>query len=261
MNYKRKVIAYLDLLGFANYITLTDKTAYQKREKIQRLKNLFELVKELTKNSSYTVTKARKVTNFSDLIVISFAADDFKSVYEELKEIQLLCVNCANRGFLVRGSIIYGDIIHNGNMIFGPGLVQAYENEKLAKHPRIIIEDAIIRDCFEANQGGFDLKSVASKDYDGLYFIDYFVKAKSSLDAATKEYDKHILNLAKKIIELKEVPALKEKANWLFDKFKPMLKHYPLFRADADYCELNDLNHIYLTLKADSQFERRLQTS
>ncbi|HRK55513.1 MAG TPA: hypothetical protein PK185_16480 [Cyclobacteriaceae bacterium] len=177
MKYKKKVIAYIDLLGFKSFINLTNKSANSKERKIEYVNNLFQLLKEFTENKNYSATKFREVTQFSDLIVISFAADDFESFYDEIRDIQLLCVNCVNMGFLLRGSIIYGDIVHSNDIIFGPGLVEAYEAEQShAKYPRIIIDYVIIKDFKDTKPGIFHIGGVTTIDDDGLYYVDYFSK-------------------------------------------------------------------------------------
>ncbi|WPP52387.1 hypothetical protein [Catalinimonas niigatensis] len=249
MKYEKKVIAYIDLLGFKSFINFTDKSANSKETKIDYVNKLFLLLKELTENKNYSNTKLRQVTQFSDLIVISFAADDFESFFDEVRDIQLLCINCINRNFLVRGSIIYGDIVHSDNVIFGPGLIESYETEKsLAKHPRIIIDEVIIKDYKEVKPSIFDLDHIVSIDEDGLYYVDYFSKARYGLDQTNNDYEKHILNLAKIIYDISESPKLREKAIWLFNKFKVMLAYYPLFREEAQLYHLEDIKHVFLTL-------------
>jgi hypothetical protein len=249
MNYQKKIIAYIDLLGFKSFINFTDKTANYKEIKIDYVNNLFDLLKEFTENKAYSNTKSRVVTQFSDLIVISFEADDFESFYDEFRDIQLLCVNCINCGFLIRGSIVYGDIVHNENIIFGPGLVSAYESEKtIAKFPRIIIDRVIIKDFKDIKLGHFDIAEITSIDEDGFYFIDYFSKVQNSLDNTTRQYEKYILNITKILRDISELPILKEKAIWVFNKYKSMLKYYPLFKEDAETLDINDIESVYLAL-------------
>lgn len=249
MKYEKKIIAYIDLLGFKSFINFTDKSQNPRETKIEYVNNLFLLLKELTENKNYSNTYSREVTQFSDLVVIFFAANDFESFYDEIRDIQLLCINCINQGFLVRGSILYGDIIHHNNVIFGPGLVEAYEAEKtIAKFPRITIDEVIIKDFKDIKPGIFNLKDITSIDEDGIYYIDYFSKAKSSLDETTRDYEKHILNLARIINDIWESPVLNKKATWLFDKFKSMLTYYPLFREENELYNLEDIDHIFLTL-------------
>ncbi len=45
--------------------------------------------------------------------------------------------------FLIKGMELYKlDIVHCDNVIFGPGLVAAYESEmSIAKYPRIVIDE------------------------------------------------------------------------------------------------------------------------
>jgi len=54
--------------------------------------------------------------------------------------------------------------------------------------------------------------------------------------------------LAKIINDIHDSPKLKEKANWLFSKFKPMLAYFRLFREDFDEYELADIKHLIMTI-------------
>ena len=60
---------------------------------------------------------------------------------ELLSEVQLVCGSLLNAfGHYTRGAIVVGKIYHDGNVVFGPALNQAYElGEKTNRLPRVIV--------------------------------------------------------------------------------------------------------------------------
>ena len=48
------------------------------------------------------------------------------------------------KGYLFRGGITVGDIVHDDECVFGPGLVRAYELEsKVAQYPRFVLDRGV----------------------------------------------------------------------------------------------------------------------
>lgn len=214
MEYEKRVIIYIDLLGFKDFIEYTVRTSLNHGEKIQSAYGFFSFLKDLLKIES-SPTPKKQVTHFSDLIVISFPADDFEAFYGELFDLLIICSNCITHGFLVRGSVVYGQLVHTEDIIFGPGLVEAYEIEKSrAIYPRILIEKTIIHDLIESNKSVLDIFDIISVDEDGEYYLDYFVKAKNQLDTPLQ-----FLLLTKKLTTIAKSisnnPVLKPKSQWI----------------------------------------------
>jgi hypothetical protein len=44
---------------------------------------------------------------------------------------------------LLRGGIVRGDVYHHDRVAFGPALIAAYELERAAKYPRIVLDDSV----------------------------------------------------------------------------------------------------------------------
>ena len=117
-------------------------------------------------------------------IVVSIKVEDIDDLDIELLEIYYLLINSIMKGFLIRGSIVYGKLIHTKDIIFGPALVEAYNREsKIAKYPRVIIDDVIFRDL---NELPFDKprehSDLIQYDNDGLLYIDIFKSLNSRVD-------------------------------------------------------------------------------
>ena len=257
MKYEKKVIIYIDLLGFKDFIYYTIKTSINHGQKIQSAYGFFEFLKDLLKIEK-SPTPNKQVTHFSDLIVISFPADEFESFYGELFDLLIICSNCITHGFLVRGTVIYGEIVHTSDIIFGPGLVEAYETEKSRViTPRITIEKTIVQDLLESKKSVLDIFDIVSVDEDGEYYLDYFVKAKNQLDNPAQ-----FLLLTRKLVEIARRistnPSLKQKCHWINKRIIEM------FNSIFEKFKIEDENHIidydFVEFMLDDLDESRIYT-
>jgi len=231
MKYEKRVIIYLDILGFADIIHLTANAEYDKAGRISDIQKLFRQIREIlyADEKQMHLTKSKMITNFSDLVVISFLASEFKHITHELYEMQVFISNCILKGYLLRGSIIYGDLIHDEDMIFGPGLIEAYEIEQTkARYPRILIDKAIVNDQkLSANDRLVSIRNreidgIISIDEDGEFYIDYFAKIKEITDNFSQYiiYVKQFTNLLLSIVDNQ---SLREKVEWLIPKYNSLI--------------------------------------
>lgn len=254
MQYEKRVIVFLDLLGFKDFIHFTNKTANNQNEKIQGVYDFFGFLRSILEVNSnrLSATKSKVLTHFSDLIVISFPANDFDSVCEEIRDVQIIIGNCISHGFFSRGSIIYGDIVHTPEIIFGPGLIEAYEVERTkSKYPRVLVDEAIVKDFHERKPSNSDLGSLLSIDEDGEYYVDFFKKIRPHLDH-DEQYQKYILRMTKMLLDMSIKPNLREKLEWLFPKYHQMLIEINFInRPELAEFEIEDLWHIYETMRTE----------
>jgi hypothetical protein len=140
--------------------------------------------------------------------------------------------NLTYKGFLIRGGVTRGPVYTNilNNIIFGPGLITAYELEsKIAKEPRVILDSKIIKICKKYTTGYNEralediLGDVVNLDDDGLYYIDYF----KPFGLLNKYYVEQILVLRKVIVE-----GLKEKDKSIINKYIWMKRKFNSFLND-----------------------------
>ncbi|MCK5296247.1 MAG: hypothetical protein KAJ75_05100 [Alphaproteobacteria bacterium] len=103
-------------------------------------------------------------------------------------------------GFVIRGAVTKGKILHNQKMIFGPALVAAYKLENFdAKYPRIIVSDDIIEVATKAHSCNHTsrheqeyIEKMLRIDDDGLHYIDYFNEVKSEFDDPGYDYPQYL---------------------------------------------------------------------
>ena len=240
MDYTDRVIIYLDFLGFTDFINYTAESQFDRNLKIRSIEKLFKLIQYYFEPHKKN-DQSKIVTNFSDLIIISLDAKEIEELVYELYDLQVFLTNCILRGFFVRGIVRYGKLIHTSNIIFGPGLIQAYRDEmELAKFPRVIINPVLSRDLLEDDEKeylspskpkGHFIDDIISVDQDGLYFVDYIQKCRLVIDDL-RQYKYYVIALAKLLIRMIDSPKLKEKTDWLLLHYNAMINSDPLFEWD-----------------------------
>jgi hypothetical protein len=249
LKWERRVVAFYDILGWRNHI----RDAGNDPKKVGELRRIILLHSRLVR---LPVEEPAKVSTFSDNIVISIRPTKFVPYF--LRALALFQLMTANRGFLLRGGVAVGDVIHDDEVVFGPALVQAYDLEsRIAKFPRIVLQ----KELFEFGEfKGFHAHE------DGLYFLDpftvdtvrYFLHeddqkgprnpkhreyglpahGKSLKDIPPDYFLRDILEQLKKRIRSPLNDEDWEKAAWLFDRIAsrlgaPRAASYPRIRPEG----------------------------
>jgi len=214
MKYEQRIVAFIDILGFKALLDETlDKKGNDNEEAINAVVSAYEAIRDiwdLDKKSDYLNTKSsqtKKVSIFSDCLVVSFEINQSSEVFYTLLEIKWLIMRLLARKILCRGAVSLGKFIHTDNYLFGPALVEAYLLEsKAAVYPRVILDTNVI-EAGAKNRGNLHslsqekeyVQSLLEQDSDGMYYIDYFFKAQSELDDPEYDFPEYINNLAQVI--------------------------------------------------------------
>ena len=192
--YEKRIIAFVDILGFSTMIedSRADTTLRRK------IKQAMTIVRD-THNKDLS-DDIRKVTTFSDSAVISYVADEHSSLFYLLIDIIHLQLRLGALGIMIRGGIVYGDCYHDGDIVFGPAMNEAYWLEsKIAKWPRVVItKDTLDKaidesvdhgtytyDCEVEEIGGCIQKDIYTDDSDyagEMYFVDYLRQSQELID-------------------------------------------------------------------------------
>lgn len=238
--YENRVVAFIDILGFKNKI---DETVLDKKDNSPRIKvivdafNSIRDVWDLDKkswNGMRKVKTSKKVTTFSDSIVISFLQNETSQIFFSLHELQWVIMRLISYGFLCRGAITYGKLIHNNKMIFGPALNEAYILEtKAAIYPRIILSQDIInlagkfKSSHHSPEQEMDyVKDLLLLDKDGMHYIDYFKAAQSELDDPFYDFPNYLRDIYDIINEglLTSDDKIKIKYLWMKEKMNDVIR-------------------------------------
>ncbi|HNP68766.1 MAG TPA: hypothetical protein PKH16_12740 [Aequorivita sp.] len=235
MKYEDRIVCFIDILGFKTIINGTvDREDNDIESEIKLIHEILSLGLELLDiEDKYKLAKSKIVTQFSDSFVISFLVNERSEIFSTLIEILHLIMNFMVKGILVRGGIAYGKLIHTNKVVFGPGLLMAYETEsRAALYPRVILDETVINiaKMFHSYGGSPNheedsIMNVITKDTDDMYYIDYIQKVQSELDDPEIDMVGYIEKLKNIIEPLKdnEAPDIKVKIGWLKNKVNKLI--------------------------------------
>lgn len=181
LSYSPHLVTYIDILGFRGLIEKKDPNF---------ISWAIRQVRELTTPNLHTNKYENETyVNFSDLIVhtVPLAANQdeskpFEIILNQISYFALVQAALIEKRLLLRGAITIGDMELSYGVLFGPGLISAYDLEReQALFPRIIVD----RKFFETLQKerlltGTRVKQLTrrltkclKRDDDGLIFLDY----------------------------------------------------------------------------------------
>lgn len=236
MNYQDRVVCFIDILGFANHISSSIRPdGSDATEKILELSEVFGGIREILDIDSPAKRQDqyKVVTQFSDSVVISFPAYSESGVFDALLEIMWVQMNLVLRGYLCRGGIVRGRLVHTPSTLFGPAMVEAYTLEsQAALYPRVILDAGIINAGVTAHamhntpmHEQQSIMSLVKRDLDGMYYIDYITGAQSELDDPELDYPNYLFQLREIISSgiLAQNPSVSIKCKWLQEKLMPHL--------------------------------------
>ena len=137
--YINRAVAFMDILGMRSLVSQigNDETLRL------RLHSALELIKQHERYSPQIASDLSQlqVSVFSDCIAISISPDKIGTLI-------YVCSNLQDRilhlGFAIRGGISVGRTIHENGILYGEGIVRAYEIESThARNPRILLDEKL----------------------------------------------------------------------------------------------------------------------
>jgi hypothetical protein len=196
--YEQRVVAFIDILGFRSLV--------EKLKSNQLLHN--ELHLALAEIKSYknpagdenTAQAKIEASVFSDSIVISADVSNGFQVFWSCIGLQTRLLELK---ILTRGGISRGLTVHKDDILYGEGMLKAYDLEsKNAIYPRVVVDPEFIADL----PSGYK-KMFLSQDVDGLWYTDPFafgVLPPGSQNLLEDGYDPHLFFLDKFIVRIEE---------------------------------------------------------
>jgi hypothetical protein len=188
-SYKEYAVAYLDILGFSDMVerSLKDQTEIKKIADV--LKRLQEHVKGIgIGEEPFPKATARM---FSDTIVLSCPSQGFSTLASIIANTAVLQCLLVDMGQLLRGSIAVGSHCEDGDVMYGPALIEAYKSEGLAVWPRISIHPSALRlaDKLDGRIEGLVEMGLLARSSDGQTYINYLhlVFSRHVLDACLSD--------------------------------------------------------------------------
>lgn len=252
--YKKRAVAFLDVLGFKQILVDFEKEA---------IDNKVDVASEEDSSGSYVSDRANEFINtfkkaidkldedkyryymFSDNICITSIEDTTSADLQDLFLIITdLYFEFAQKGYFLRGGIDYGLFIDEKRMAVGLPLAKAYELEtKRAVYPRIILSNEIVEEFQSFNNKG-------EKVFDYLYsdalildsceikFLNIFLQVfqsdyREDREAFFKKYN-GVISRNLEIHKLNETVYVKYK--WLAEQFNEFIE---LFTTKLAYLDEN----------------------
>lgn len=233
MKYETRIVVFMDILGFRDHIKKSEVDPVH----VKRIARAIETIHEHTKvEGDWT---KHQVTQFSDCIVVSYLAIQPSAVFDILLTVSLLQKELASQGFLVRGGITSGELIHDGHMAFGPALVEAHRMEsETASVPRILVDPKLIKIARQNPAPHHDsvteakyVRDFVKTDDDGLDYLEY-LSWDAVVDGAGIDGDDYVpyLRIVAKILSdslgSSIDPGVLKKMLWLHREYTRAIQYF-----------------------------------
>jgi hypothetical protein len=223
LSYEERIVAFVDILGFRSLVAKLPSDPEFHRN-LHGALTAIKSVKSFAGRPN-TAQKEVEASVFSDSIVISGAPSQLFTVI-------WTCVNLQSQllsyGVVTRGGISRGRTYHKEDLLYGEGIIKAYDLEfKTAIYPRVVVDPALVADVHDVHR-----QMLLNLDADGLWYTDPFslgVLPGNSGDLLEDGWDPHLAFLetfAKRVDE--EIKAAKDagiaaKWGWMKSKVQEAL--------------------------------------
>lgn len=135
-----RLLVYLDILGWSEIVrdeTLAGAAASAMLD-VQSEKHAWEMAGAVARAEPIV-----QMSEFSDCVVLSCDVTSQAARQQLLTRACRLYIWWLERGFLCRGAVVVGRLVHVEHVIYGAALVDAYRIEReLAIYPRIVVREA-----------------------------------------------------------------------------------------------------------------------
>ena len=249
LRYENRLIAFLDVLGWAAAIE-------QSMTSLELTQHLGIAVKGLASHAELNAWQRDNggpdgwpgdpmVTHFSDSLVLSFEAG--RDAQHNLEwALNGITQSLFMTGFVMRGAVVQGPLIHRESLVYGPALVEAYKLERdHAIVPRVIL-DSSLEQAWSPRITYFDglgqvlgYRRTWKRDDDGRLFFDYMADRFSTPGSDPQQISAHFrwqLDKWRLLIERR----LKQHAgdSSVFQKYLWMANYYNSTCADVSPNEI-----------------------
>ena len=225
-------IAYLDILGFSQFVVETETDP----DKMRCLDKLFNEViprevSEQGKNIAFPNDLGMKCLSCSDSIVISAPVTE-KAPYPPMVAVSMKAIQVAHSlidmGFLVRGAISQGNVYRTDSNILGTGFLEAVNAEKKAGNPKIVLTASAEKALNELIGKGYPTYAIYAKDDLGQVILNSLHPEKSYLPDPKGEITEYFGRYRETILNnlSHDNREVKEKWRWFAALFEANVKYF-----------------------------------
>jgi len=238
MYYEKRVVGFVDILGFKGEVEATIKKNGRPDEK--RIKQIDDALCEkrrllepepgwLHQITYPDDSKPSSIsTQFSDSIVVSLPAENPSEVFAILEKLYWIPIQLMKMARLTcRGGVAYGYARHTDTTLFGPAINQAYRLEQnAATYPRIVIHPKVLSIITKARRQirknhVREIEDLLTKDGDGLYYINYFKPLPRIFEGGEwSEYQDILHEVVEDKLKTSDDPGILAKYMWMNSKMR-----------------------------------------
>jgi len=235
------IVAFVDILGFKSLVKNAKNEEKSKdlfKDFYRVLSTWFNRIEDMNKMATgFPLSHKKdsyKIRIFTDCILIGCpirqnanksnfikGANEF---YEILSLLYLFQLEMVNQGYFIRGAISVDELYMDDLIIYGTGVIDAYEAEsKQAKFPRIILTKSAETMFVEMDKGFINQKTdnyinrYLNRDSDGYLFLNYLesIKIGDNNYQFVDDLEKHQNTIEESLGKHKNDPHLLEKYIWV----------------------------------------------
>jgi 6,7-dimethyl-8-ribityllumazine synthase len=189
--FENRFIAFVDILGFSDLIERMSredrlfKTVRDALGSVDKQARIFKRYRsdvegKLFKDGSSSVSSSDlQMTAFSDCYVLS----EVEKAWHVVAAVQALGSQFLAEGILTRGAVVQGQAYHKDRVLFGSGIIEAYELEsKVAVYPRILVSGDVRQAVWDYHTQRWK-GQLLKRDVDGCWFVNLLVPSLSKWKA------------------------------------------------------------------------------
>jgi len=184
LRYESRIVAFLDVLGWADAVDESVDSVDLTQQLGIAMQGLAAEVDRVSWQREQVLPGGwpgdPMMTHFSDSLLISFSTERFSKNNMEMM-LTAVILRLMFHGFVIRGAVSYGPMIHREAMAYGPAMIEAYKLEKNeAIMPRVILDNHLAKEWGVSepvkNRDGsiHGYLKYWRLDEDGWYFFDHF---------------------------------------------------------------------------------------
>lgn len=252
LKYENRLVAFIDILGFKDIVTQSEKDP----TKIKLLYSVLNYLKnwEVSENwnlrlveieedaqikgvENFDIRGKTNSTSFSDSIVVSVKVDNNANEMASTLITNLAYIGAIlfEKGILFRGGLTIGNIIHKENgTVFGQGLIDAFKLESNnAKYPRIILSDILLKELnypLDTKRNRYPYHQYIYRFEDGcvgFHQMIYFQVMESWTEMTAEKLTASLEKVRKVIVNgldsSFEKPDVFEKYKWLKEQYNKLI--------------------------------------
>jgi len=176
-SYTSRYVAFLDILGFKDLISRsTGNAPIVTVDEIRSVLDVPEPVgaEQIVLGRIGDISKSgHRLTAFSDSIIITTDETE-QGLMHLLKHVEKIGFRLARLGTLYRGGIANGLVYHDRQQVFGPAVIEAYELERQARFPRVVLSTPVVNAGRSAAEPVNTIFGRFTRtDSDGVVFVHY----------------------------------------------------------------------------------------